>query len=127
MARETMADVTDYPCPACGFLTFNAPPGSFDICVVCGWEDDHVQLAYPLMRGGANRESLVEAQAAALARHPLQIQNMIVPAAGRIDRDAEWRPLTREQAESLGPRTGLDYFHAAVADAPPYYWRARKP
>ena len=38
-------------------------PGTYDICAVCGWEDDLVQFHDPDFRGGANRESLREAQA----------------------------------------------------------------
>ena len=29
-----------YPCPCCGHLVFEEPPGSDDICLVCFWEDD---------------------------------------------------------------------------------------
>lgn len=51
-----------FPCPCCGHLTFGEPPGSFEICPVCFWEDDDVQLRWPELTGGANRPSLVEAQ-----------------------------------------------------------------
>lgn len=67
------------------------PPGSFEICDVCGWEDDHVQLAHPLMGGGANRESLVEAQTAAVQRFPLD-----VTSASGIARDPQWRPVSAD-------------------------------
>ncbi|EMF29130.1 CPCC family cysteine-rich protein [Streptomyces gancidicus] len=50
-----------YPCPCCGRLVHEAPPGSFQICPVCGWEDDLVQLRWPGV-SGANRCSLIEAQ-----------------------------------------------------------------
>jgi hypothetical protein len=52
-----------YPCPCCGFYTLDAPPaGSFDICPVCYWEDDSVQLHDPTYAGGANRLSLEQAR-----------------------------------------------------------------
>lgn len=51
-----------YPCPVCGYLSFVEPPGSFDICGVCFWEDDVVQLKNPYLHTGANRMSLIEAQ-----------------------------------------------------------------
>ena len=52
-----------YPCPCCGFLTMNEePPGSFDICPVCYWEDDIAQYNNPDLRGGANEVSLKEAR-----------------------------------------------------------------
>lgn len=38
------------------------PPGSYDICRVCFWEDDQVQLRWPDYPGGANKPSLIESQ-----------------------------------------------------------------
>src|SRR5882724_2938731 len=51
-----------YPCPCCGYLVFHEPTGSFDICPICFWEDDIVQLAFPMMSGGANALSLYASQ-----------------------------------------------------------------
>jgi hypothetical protein len=50
-----------FPCPCCGHLVFEELPGSFDVCPICFWEDDVVQLRWP-DRAGANRLSLIEAQ-----------------------------------------------------------------
>ncbi len=57
-----MSDHKRYPCPCCGYLVFDEPAGSFEICRICFWEDDDVQLAFPHMGGGANALSLIEAQ-----------------------------------------------------------------
>ena len=27
-----------HPCPSCGFVVFEEPPGSYAICPVCDWE-----------------------------------------------------------------------------------------
>jgi hypothetical protein len=96
------------------------PPGSYNICDVCGWEDDHVQLAHPRMGGGANGESLVEAQAAALKRFPIELES-----AEGFARDHSWRPLREDEQPSRGdtPRSGEDYFQAAAADSVGYYWK----
>jgi hypothetical protein len=51
-----------YTCPCCGFEVYDSPPGSYDICPICYWEDDAQQLFFPLNQGGANQCSLVEAQ-----------------------------------------------------------------
>lgn len=60
-----------HPCPCCGFRTLTEEErGGYEICGVCGWEDDFVQFRDPGYRGGANSESLDEARAAFLARHP---------------------------------------------------------
>lgn len=57
-------DEKRYPCPCCGFLTLFGPTrGTFDICQVCGWEDDAVQFDNPDFPGGANYPSLNEARA----------------------------------------------------------------
>ena len=48
-----------YPCPCCDCLTLNGcPPGTFEICSVCYWEDDASQSADPTYEGGANAISL---------------------------------------------------------------------
>jgi hypothetical protein len=46
-------------CPICGETEFESE-GSFDICEVCGWEDDPVGLLYPDEVGGPNPYSLNE-------------------------------------------------------------------
>lgn len=52
-----------YPCPCCGFLTLGEqPPGTYEICDVCGWEDDNVQFDNPDVAGGANSISLNQAR-----------------------------------------------------------------
>lgn len=56
------AMAAEYPCPCCGHLIFPEPPGSYDICEICFWEDDLVMLRWPATGGGANDASLVEAQ-----------------------------------------------------------------
>lgn len=108
----------DYPCPSCGFLMFNEPPGSYSICSICGWEDDHVQLRFPAMRGGANKESLYEAQQIWIKKIPLEIQEY----EWRV-RDKDWSPLKLEECSSRIPTTGLEYFNAAAEEPPPYYWQ----
>jgi methionyl-tRNA synthetase len=57
MKTETFA------CPCCGYKTFlHKPNGSFEICEVCFWEDDPVQLENPDYEGGANKISLKQGQ-----------------------------------------------------------------
>jgi len=49
----------EYECPCCGHLTlYEKPPGTFNICPVCFWEDDDAQFNDPDLQGGANKESL---------------------------------------------------------------------
>ena len=48
-------------CPCCGSRTISEA-GAYEICEVCGWEDDPTQSADPEYKGGANKESLNEAR-----------------------------------------------------------------
>lgn len=50
------------PCPCCGSLSIGEPD-QYEICSVCGWEDDPSQSADPSYSGGANAESLQTARA----------------------------------------------------------------
>lgn len=94
-----------YPCPACGFLVFTEPPGSYEICCVCGWEDDPVQLQSPNCPGGANHLSLYEyQQSEVLPEFSLSVTE--VDGTGRCQ---DWRPLSPEDKDKY-PR-GI------------YYWR----
>jgi hypothetical protein len=49
-------------CPVCGEYEFERD-FDLDVCEVCGWENDGVQLDDPDYRGGANPESLNEFRA----------------------------------------------------------------
>lgn len=52
-----------YTCPCCGYKTLDEePPGTYDICAICFWEDDPIQFEDPNSEGGANRPSLKTAQ-----------------------------------------------------------------
>lgn len=57
---STLSRVLTFKCPACGKYTFQSGPGSYEICPVCGWENDKVQYKDPNLKGGANRLSLKE-------------------------------------------------------------------
>ena len=52
-----MSDAGENPCPCCGYLVL-PEAGLYDICPICGWEDDISQLRFATMPGGANRPSL---------------------------------------------------------------------
>ncbi|MEH6449970.1 MAG: CPCC family cysteine-rich protein [Oleispira sp.] len=52
-----------FACPCCGYKTLDEPAtGTYDICELCGWEDDPVQSGDPDYEGGANGICLREAQ-----------------------------------------------------------------
>jgi hypothetical protein len=59
---------TPLRCLCCGSAVI-AVRGAYEICQVCGWEDDPVQAADPDSRGGANKASLNGARRAWTERH----------------------------------------------------------
>lgn len=70
MARGAILDASigsectlKYRCPCCGYHTLDSrPPGSYELCPVCWWEDDGVQFADPDLTGGANSVRLNQAR-----------------------------------------------------------------
>ncbi len=50
-----------FTCPCCERYSFTEA-GCYEICYVCGWEDDPVQEAKPSLAGGANSVSLLQAR-----------------------------------------------------------------
>jgi len=55
--------VRKFACPCCGYATLGEqPPGTFEICPVCFWEDDDTQFRDPGYEGGANSVSLSAAR-----------------------------------------------------------------
>lgn len=107
-----------YTCPVCGFVTFVEPPGSFELCGVCDWEDDGVQLANPACSGGANSQSLIEAQEEAIETYPLSIKEV-----KGFTRNPKWRPLTDEEKEKYTKQSGVKYWlNVAVVSEEESYW-----
>ena len=100
----------DVTCPACGFAVLADGYGSYEICEICGWEDDGVQLANPTSGGGANRSSLAEAQAAIIARIPIN-----VTAHGELRRDPLWRPLSPQELADAETKRRARHWHTAAA------------
>jgi cysteine-rich CPCC protein len=108
-----------FTCPSCGFIAFDEHVGSYEICEICDWEDDPVQLMYPALAGGANKVSLYESQLKILRAVPLQVTIHM-----GYRRDPTWRPLRADEAvpPPEQPKTGREYFDAIPYDRPKYYW-----
>lgn len=87
-----------YPCPCCGHLSFRQPPGSYDICPICFWEDDPTQLRWPYLSGGANKPSLAEAQVtyAAIGVCEEHFHRHVRPPTPEEPRENEWRPIDQD-------------------------------
>lgn len=115
-----------YPCPCCGYLVFDEPPGSYAICPICFWEDDLAQLRFADLAWGPNRVSLREAQAtyATLgACEPRLVTHVRRPAEGDR-RDPDWRPLDLTRDDIEDDATVVDAARTYPDDATRlYYWR----
>jgi hypothetical protein len=82
-----------FPCPCCGYLVFANPPGSYELCLICFWEDDLLQLGFPLLAGGANQLSLYDSQQQFVrcgACEERFVKNVRPPLADE-QRDETWR------------------------------------
>lgn len=85
-----------YPCVCCGYKTLDEkPPGTFDICPVCGWEDDNIQFEHPDLTGGANKMSLREAQKSFLEIGAVDENDLksVRKPLEKEERDVDWKPL----------------------------------
>ena len=81
--------VLECPCACCGFYTGGESQyGCHNICKICGWQDDHVQLANPACRGGANGDSFTQVQ-----NRFLDSESSRQSVIDGVQRDKQWRPL----------------------------------
>ena len=114
-----------YPCPCCGHLVFDEPPGSYDICPICFWEDDLSQLRFP-MTGGANHVSLIDGQLN-FERYGVcetRFQSKVRAVASSDVRDSDWRPIDEARDNIEAPVPGVEYGETYPADCTRlYYWR----
>jgi hypothetical protein len=117
-----------HPCPCCGYLVYEEAPGSYDICPICFWEDDIVQLAFPDMAGGANKCSLITAQRhfAEFGACELRLKAHVRTVRTIDMRDRDWRPLDEEHDRYLhwedeGDRRLWDTVKNSARCL--YYWR----
>jgi hypothetical protein len=118
-----------YPCPCCGYLTFRESAGSHDICPICFWEDDIVQLAFPDLAGGANKSSLIEGQRSFLEFGACE-QRVLQhgrPVSGSDIRDSSWRLMdsSRDRYLHWGDRADSERWQSVKDSAGIclYYWR----
>ena len=105
---------------------FGEPPGSYDICEICFWEDDALQLEFATtLAGGANSMTLEDAQKA-YAELGAKAASRTVhtrPPRSTDHRDPEWRPIDRhrDHFEDWNLKNAL---RAPEPDERLYYWRS---
>lgn len=86
--------VMKYTCPCCGYKTLDEQPrGTYEICLLCFWEDDPVQYEDPDYEGGANGISLREAQKNVLlfgVSEACYVKH--VDKRSQFEKDPNWQP-----------------------------------
>jgi Cysteine-rich CPCC len=107
-------------CPCCGYRTLSEECyGSYEVCSICDWEDDAVQLANPCSEGGANRMSLFDCQKAA--------ESCAKEKVAAFERDPDWRPLNEEEvAKSLAAKSREHWSFVGETAPALVYWRKPK-
>jgi hypothetical protein len=113
-----------FPCACCGYLTLSDRPGSYEICHVCFWEDDDVQLLDPWYEGGANKTSLKQAQEnfCKFGVSDQRFKENIEGVLAEDVRDASWRPVT-ESDRKLVTTPAILAKERPDGSWPWYYWR----
>jgi Cysteine-rich CPCC len=107
------------PCPVCGFMVNDEGYyGTYNICPICNWEDDGVQLANPCSERGANGNSLAAEQAIWIDRIPLNITEREGFLRSKI-----WRPLTTSEIQTFKvERENRHWSNVAVVEEKEAYW-----
>jgi hypothetical protein len=110
-----------YPCPCCGHLVFEAPPGSDDICMLCFWEDDATQLRFPDLGNQTNFVPLAEAQQnyAKFGAIEQRFAEDVRKPTAEDARDPEFRPISPSDSFEEGPSEAEGPSDGVAL----YYWR----
>lgn len=116
-----------YTCPCCGYRVFNAPPGSEEICAICGWRDDAMHLRFPLFNGLPNGISLLDAQlnfSVIGAKDEQALRFVRFPGPHDI-RDPDWRPIDLDVDRVASVPVDMDALAQPDDPTTLYYWLPR--
>lgn len=112
-----------YRCPCCGYLVFDKPPGSLEICQICFWQDNPVALRYATTP--VDGVPLIDAQKT-YARVGASEERFLPDVRKAFPyevRDPEWRP-----ADPQRDVFDTTYYEEGPTEWPEdleslYYWR----
>jgi hypothetical protein len=110
-------------CPCCGYKVF-LESQAYEICPICRWEDDPIQLADPWYAGGANHPSLQEAQNnfAECGACEKRSQSSVRSPSPDDQIDQEWRLLNESDRQLLNRLENEPNADKAV---PLEYWKRK--
>ncbi len=111
-------------CPCCGYKVFEER-GNYEICPICYWEDDDVQLADPWFEGGANTPSLVAAQKnyTKFGSMEQRFQKNTRKATESDEKDSEWRPVDDSDREFITSPREIEEEQKNYKSIPYEYWK----
>jgi len=109
-----------YTCVCCGHRVFSVL-FNFEICSVCGWEDDPLQIRFP-MEKGANKVSLVEAQINLIKMGVIYKGFLNFGSGEKFEKDTGWRMLDKQDKFHRKDKqvNEIDY---PMDMATLYYWK----
>lgn len=116
-----------HPCPCCGYLVFAEAPGSYEICPICCWEDDLLQLRFPGRAGGANKVSLIDAQRNYLTFGAVErrlLEHTRLPGEAE-ERAADWVPFDPQKHDLEACQRDGDSGSYPADLASLHYWRRK--
>lgn len=81
-------------CPCCGYKTLRER-NNWETCPICKWMDDDLQSIKPDLKGGANKESLREAQKnyKEIGRVSKTFFHLESEPTSNYEKDKNWKPL----------------------------------
>jgi len=114
-----MKNTAAAPCPVCGYYMFSAPDSESEICAICNWHNDILDLEKMYEPVGPNHVSLEQAQKNFFEFGAVEVRfkNLVRHPLNNDIRDSKWRPLDRAK-----DKPGKIYFDKRNLDKI-YYWR----
>ncbi|PET68513.1 hypothetical protein CN514_09980 [Bacillus sp. AFS001701] len=89
-----------YTCPCCGYKTLSEEEnGSYEICLMCYWEDDYVMNENPDYWGGANHVCLRQAQRNFIRFGVSEKKYLDKVVKGGYKKDPSWKPVWENEVK----------------------------
>ncbi|MBE1878479.1 CPCC family cysteine-rich protein [Myceligenerans pegani] len=94
-----------FPRPCCGHLVFDEPPGSYEICGSCFWEDDAIQLRWPDWEQAAPAAEGFSAERAQQVLSEFMEFRHDIASTKDLNRERQPSPITWADFEVVGTKS----------------------